>query len=161
VHNNETFNRHSCKSVWFLRYLRALSLTVRMLITRDHDFQSLSPRTGAPGLSVSDASRGKSVVLSLPFGFIFWVLGSFFLQSQGLCASTLILIFFHPTLMSGPFQTSLQSFISRGRNSPLHQTRGPHWEVYDSHPPPLFVFSVHSPRGHKRDMGKPITSGPC
>ena len=42
-------NLYSCKSMWFMRYLRVLSLTVGMLTLGAHKVRCLSSRTGAPG----------------------------------------------------------------------------------------------------------------
>ena len=42
-------NLYSCKSMWFMRYLRAPSLTVGMLTLGAHEVQRMSPRMGAPG----------------------------------------------------------------------------------------------------------------
>jgi hypothetical protein len=56
------------------------------------------------------------------------------------------------------------------RSNPLPPLPPQSFAYYSSHathaksntsPPPLFVFSVHSPRGHTRNMGKPKRSGPC
>jgi hypothetical protein len=89
--------------------------------TWDHDFQG----SGLRGLSVSFASREKKrVALPLPLGFILWVVGPLSLQSQRLCASI---------LMSGPISTLFTGRSIHGdHSSPLHQTHGSHWEVYDN-----------------------------